>query len=344
MNDLTGERNVALGCLAMGMHAGRGASERRPEIVEFSGINERGDFVSLPMRTYSSGMAARLRFSIAAAKNHDVLLIDEALATGDAEFRQRSEQRIRELREEAGTVFLVSHQLGIDPGHLRADDLAGVGRDADGRPDGRRHRAVRGVHRQVADRATPAPAGVPGARGPAGPGAMVVRSGREPVRVFSAPPAGDVSVDAGANVGDTGEARMTQHPAAAPAPAPWRPARTVAVILAGGTGARLGLGIPKQLLKIAGKPIIEHTLAVFEAAPEIDEIIVLMAAGHVPDARSGSSTDAGFRKVTHGHRGRRDPQRHHPARARRDRRRTTATSSSTTRSARCSAAGSSASA
>jgi teichoic acid transport system ATP-binding protein len=54
-------------------------------------------------------MAARLRFSIAAAKNHDVLMIDEALATGDHAFQKRSEERIRELRKEAGTVFLVSH-------------------------------------------------------------------------------------------------------------------------------------------------------------------------------------------------------------------------------------------
>ncbi|MEV0328816.1 ABC transporter ATP-binding protein [Micromonospora echinospora] len=111
LNDLSGERNVALGCLAMGMTP---AQVRRltPQIIEFSGINERGDFGSLPMRTYSSGMAARLRFSIAAAKKHDVLLIDEALATGDARFRRRSEQRVRELRAEAGTVFLVSHAIG----------------------------------------------------------------------------------------------------------------------------------------------------------------------------------------------------------------------------------------
>ncbi|MDT0530848.1 bifunctional cytidylyltransferase/SDR family oxidoreductase [Micromonospora sp. DSM 115977] len=80
-------------------------------------------------------------------------------------------------------------------------------------------------------------------------------------------------------------------------PAPWRPSRTVAVVLAGGTGTRLGLGIPKQLLKIAGKPIIEHTLAVFEAAPEIDEIVVLMATGHVADAQQ-IVDKAGFRKVT----------------------------------------------
>lgn len=79
--------------------------------------------------------------------------------------------------------------------------------------------------------------------------------------------------------------------------APWRPDRTVAVVLAGGTGARVGLGIPKQLLKIAGKPIIEHTIAVFEAAPEVDEIIVLMAAGYVGEARQIVDR-AGFRKVT----------------------------------------------
>jgi teichoic acid transport system ATP-binding protein len=108
MNDLTGERNVVLGGLAMGMSRDE-VAERYQGIVDFSGINEKGDFITLPMRTYSSGMSARLRFSIAAAKDHDVLMIDEALATGDKKFQRRSEQRVRELREEAGTVFLVSH-------------------------------------------------------------------------------------------------------------------------------------------------------------------------------------------------------------------------------------------
>ncbi|GHF26996.1 ABC transporter ATP-binding protein [Streptomyces mashuensis] len=108
MNDLTGEKNVMLGGLAMGMTREQ-IRERYQEIVDFSGINEKGDFITLPMRTYSSGMAARLRFSIAAAKDHDVLMIDEALATGDRDFQKRSEARIRELRKEAGTVFLVSH-------------------------------------------------------------------------------------------------------------------------------------------------------------------------------------------------------------------------------------------
>jgi len=131
MNDLTGERNVHLGGLAMGMSREQ-IKERYQGIVDFSGINDKGDFITLPMRTYSSGMAARLRFSIAAAKDHDVLLIDEALATGDRSFQKRSEDRIRELRRHAGTVFLVSHNnksirdtcdrvLWLERGVLRMD-------------------------------------------------------------------------------------------------------------------------------------------------------------------------------------------------------------------------------
>ncbi|MEU0056059.1 ABC transporter ATP-binding protein [Streptomyces sp. NPDC006334] len=131
MNDLTGERNVHLGGLAMGMSREQ-VKERYQDIVDFSGINDKGDFITLPMRTYSSGMAARLRFSIAAAKDHDVLLIDEALATGDRSFQKRSEERIRELRKHAGTVFLVSHSnksirdtcdrvLWLERGELRMD-------------------------------------------------------------------------------------------------------------------------------------------------------------------------------------------------------------------------------
>ncbi|NEE57959.1 NTP transferase domain-containing protein, partial [Streptomyces sp. SID8455] len=59
--------------------------------------------------------------------------------------------------------------------------------------------------------------------------------------------------------------------------------RTTAVVLAGGTGQRVGLSIPKQLLKIAGKAVIEHTLTIFQNAEDIDDVIVLMAPGFVPD-------------------------------------------------------------
>jgi teichoic acid transport system ATP-binding protein len=131
LSDLSGERNAMLGCLAMGMSRAE-AKELIPGIIEYSGINERGDFATLPMRTYSSGMGARLRFAIASAKSHEVLLIDEALATGDAKFRKRSEERVRQMRDAAGTVFLVSHSIGtirdtcertiwLESGLIRAD-------------------------------------------------------------------------------------------------------------------------------------------------------------------------------------------------------------------------------
>jgi teichoic acid transport system ATP-binding protein len=134
MNDLTGERNVVLGGLAMGMSRAE-IRDRYDDIVEFSGVNEKEDAISRPLRTYSSGMAARLRFSLAAARSHDVLLIDEALATGDARFQRRSRRRIDELRAEAGTVFLVSHAhatiretcgraLWLEAGTLRMDGPA----------------------------------------------------------------------------------------------------------------------------------------------------------------------------------------------------------------------------
>ncbi|MFF4779580.1 ABC transporter ATP-binding protein [Microtetraspora fusca] len=109
MKELTGERNIVLGCYAMGMSPNE-LREKYDEIVDFSGI---GEFVQFPMSTYSSGMGARLRFAISSAKTHDVLLIDEALATGDREFKKRSQKRIKQMRESAGTVFLVAHNLDV---------------------------------------------------------------------------------------------------------------------------------------------------------------------------------------------------------------------------------------
>jgi len=107
LEDLTGERNVVLGCLAMGMSK-QETKEKYQSVVDFSGV---GEFIDLAMKTYSSGMGSRLRFAIAAAKSHELLLIDEALATGDADFRVKSHSRIQELRAQAGTVFLVAHNL-----------------------------------------------------------------------------------------------------------------------------------------------------------------------------------------------------------------------------------------
>lgn len=126
--DLSGEKNVLLGTLAMG-HTKADAQAQFKEIVDFSGLEE---FIDLPMKTYSSGMQARLRFSIAISRQHQILLVDEALAVGDKAFRDKSEQRIRDLRDQAGTVFLVSHSMRsimetctrvmwIDHGNLKMD-------------------------------------------------------------------------------------------------------------------------------------------------------------------------------------------------------------------------------
>lgn len=132
INDLSGERNIVLGCLALGMTPEE-VEQRAPEIAAFAGVEE---FLDLPMKAYSSGMSARLRFAVASSVEHEVLLIDEALAVGDAEFHARSAQRIADLRRSASTVFLVSHSmksilttcdrvLWVDHGELRMDGPAG---------------------------------------------------------------------------------------------------------------------------------------------------------------------------------------------------------------------------
>jgi teichoic acid transport system ATP-binding protein len=107
IRDLSGERNVVLGGLALGLPLEE-IEAKFDEIVDFAGIRE---FIELPMRTYSSGMTARLKFAIATAREHDILIVDEALAVGDKTFRKRSEARIRNIRDNAGTVFLVSHSM-----------------------------------------------------------------------------------------------------------------------------------------------------------------------------------------------------------------------------------------
>lgn len=105
--NLSGEKNIMLGGLAMGYQKKEIAAASE-SIINFSGLK---DFIDLPMRTYSQGMSARLRFSIAASKKHDILIIDEALAVGDRQFRLKAEAKIRKMREDAGTVFLVSHNM-----------------------------------------------------------------------------------------------------------------------------------------------------------------------------------------------------------------------------------------
>lgn len=103
--EMSGEQNVRLGCLAMGLTPDE-ADAALPGVIELAGI---GKSIYLPMRSYSSGMGARLRFAIAAAARPEILLIDEALSTGDASFKERSKDRMDQLLADAGTVFLVSH-------------------------------------------------------------------------------------------------------------------------------------------------------------------------------------------------------------------------------------------
>lgn len=125
---LSGDQNIVLGCLAMGMTK-KQIDRKYAAIVELSGLDEA---IRMPMKSYSAGMASRLRFAIAAAIDPEILIIDEALNTGDAQFKDRTRKRMLELLGNAGTVFLVSHSMStvldlcnraiwIDQGELLAD-------------------------------------------------------------------------------------------------------------------------------------------------------------------------------------------------------------------------------
>lgn len=103
--ELSGLENARLGMLAIGMTPEK-AESLLPEIIEFSAL---GQAIHRPMKTYSSGMGARLRFAISTAARPSILLIDEALSTGDATFQDKSRERMDEMLDNAGTIFLVSH-------------------------------------------------------------------------------------------------------------------------------------------------------------------------------------------------------------------------------------------
>ena len=105
--DLTGRENVYLQGAIMGMRTSD-IVQRFDQIVEFSGI---ADAIDTPVKRYSSGMSARLGFSIAAHLEPDVLIIDEVLAVGDLQFQERAFGRLRELAQSGIPVVLVSHQL-----------------------------------------------------------------------------------------------------------------------------------------------------------------------------------------------------------------------------------------
>jgi ABC-type polysaccharide/polyol phosphate transport system ATPase subunit len=107
-NRLTGRDNVILGGLAAGLSR-RQLHEKYEDIVAFAELEE---FMDMPMRTYSSGMYGRLAFSVAVNMEPDILLIDEALSVGDARFRRKSFDKMRELCGQDRTIVLVSHAMG----------------------------------------------------------------------------------------------------------------------------------------------------------------------------------------------------------------------------------------
>jgi teichoic acid transport system ATP-binding protein len=106
---LSGRQNIEIGCLVLGMRDEE-VAEITDSIIDFAGIRSA---IDRPMRTYSSGMRARLTFAIATSRVPEILLLDEALAVGDRGFRKRSEERMQAVRSSAGTVLLVSHSSSV---------------------------------------------------------------------------------------------------------------------------------------------------------------------------------------------------------------------------------------
>jgi ABC-type polysaccharide/polyol phosphate transport system ATPase subunit len=105
--DLSGIDNIRLAGAFMGM-AHRDVEDRLDAIIEYA---ELGQFIDAPIKTYSSGMRARLGFAIATSVDPDILLLDEVLSTGDAAFREKSKQRVLELLGAAKAIVLVTHDM-----------------------------------------------------------------------------------------------------------------------------------------------------------------------------------------------------------------------------------------
>lgn len=106
---LTGRENAILAGLAAG-NSRQVVLSQIDSVLEFADL---GEFADLPLRTYSSGMSTRLGFAVASSMIPEILLIDEALSAGDADFRQKAQSRITELIAEANTLVLVSHSMNV---------------------------------------------------------------------------------------------------------------------------------------------------------------------------------------------------------------------------------------
>ncbi len=103
----TGAENIFLYGAVLG-HSRKFMEEKYDEIVEFSELKE---FIDVPLKNYSSGMRARLGFSIATVVNPDILILDEVLSVGDGKFRKKSENKLLNMMDEKVTVLFVSHNL-----------------------------------------------------------------------------------------------------------------------------------------------------------------------------------------------------------------------------------------
>ena len=105
---VTGRENAYVNALFMGLSKKR-ARELMPKILEFSGL---GKFIDQPMRTYSTGMYVRLGFAVAVHVKPEILVIDEILAVGDADFQQKCFDHFAELKQQSATIILVTHNVG----------------------------------------------------------------------------------------------------------------------------------------------------------------------------------------------------------------------------------------
>jgi ABC-type polysaccharide/polyol phosphate transport system ATPase subunit len=130
--ELSGVDNIRLAGAFMGIDH-EVVEERLPSIVDYADL---GQFIDAPIKTYSSGMRARLGFSIATSVEPDILLLDEVLATGDAVFREKSKQRVLELVQQAKAIVLVTHDMNWVTEYCNRAVLIEQGRIVlDGAPD-----------------------------------------------------------------------------------------------------------------------------------------------------------------------------------------------------------------
>lgn len=106
-NDLTGRENIRLNGLILGYNK-KFIEEKTQEIIDFAEIK---DFIDVPIKNYSSGMKARLGFSIATVTTPQILIVDEVLSVGDGRFKKKSENRMMELIKSDATVLFVSHSI-----------------------------------------------------------------------------------------------------------------------------------------------------------------------------------------------------------------------------------------